>query len=191
MGLKLALVFFFFFQGRKKISGFGLGSVPGASGGLTVCYQHDILPIWQNIHLCCHISNLLSGSSESPHLDLTFKSSHVGALDQEWRAGINHCTHFNLNGSHTSPILLCLGILLIWRWYMTEVFGYAEKRRFGTRTSVGQVGSLITPNSYGHQEKKDFYRINIGPSQSDSWLCLLVLLLNFKFKFLPHERNFP
>lgn len=47
------------------------------------------------------------------HLDLTFKSSHVGALTQECHARINQGTHFNLDGSHTSPILLCLRILLI------------------------------------------------------------------------------
>lgn len=53
-------------QGRKIVPGSRLSSIPGAGGGWTLYHQHDMLRIWQNVHLCRHISHLVSGSSEIP-----------------------------------------------------------------------------------------------------------------------------
>lgn len=64
------------------------------------------------------------GHWESPHLSPVFKSHggrHVWDLHRGRRAGINHCRHFYLDGSHTSPILLCLRIVCLdgaWVWWL-------------------------------------------------------------------------
>lgn len=72
IGLKLAALvfpfsFLFFFGPREEENPrIQIGQRSRSWWGLTICYQHDILPIWQNVHLCRHISYLLSGSSEIP-----------------------------------------------------------------------------------------------------------------------------
>lgn len=108
--------FFFFFsvQARKKIPGsrFWAAFQELVGGSLYVTdmifYPFDRMSIYAAIfHTFCQ------GRLKSPHLDLTFKSSPVGDLNQEWCGGINHRMHFDLDGSHTSPILLCPGISLI------------------------------------------------------------------------------
>lgn len=114
MGLKLAALFSFFSPSEEENPRIQIWAafqeLVGGSLYVTnmIFYPFDRMSIYAAI-----FQTFCQGPLESPHLDLTFKSSPVGDLNPEWCAGINHCMHFDLDGSHTSPILLCPGIRLI------------------------------------------------------------------------------
>lgn len=111
---------------------------------------------FDRVHIYVAIfQRLCQGHWKGPHLYLTFKSSHVGTSaipNGERRAGINHRRRFCPDGSHTSPVLLCLRIRpplypptpSSHRAFgmVAEVSGYGAEGGEGLRASTGQVVSL-------------------------------------------------
>lgn len=94
----------------------------------SMCYPHDILPSLTECtfmlpYFIVSVGVILNFLTCISHLNLHMQA----CLSRNWErhAGINHCRHFHLNGSHTSPILLCFRILclyaaLAWRgfWFL-------------------------------------------------------------------------
>ena len=104
------------------------------------CMEKYVLPIWYFTHLteCTFMSPYFIVSVRvilNPFTCILHLNLHMWAcLSLKWErhAGINHCRHFDLVGSHTSPILLCLRILCLdmaWVWWQRFlVSGRREER---------------------------------------------------------------
>lgn len=113
MGLKLAALFSFFSPSEEENPRIQIWAAFQELVGGSLYVTNMIFYPFDRMSIYAAIFQICQGPLESPHLGLTFKSSPVGDLNPEWCAGINHCMHFDLDGSHTSPILLCPRIRLI------------------------------------------------------------------------------